>query len=432
MTPQSSFMVVARIDESKLVSLRDLLASMNVAPGEVNRDNPVVPFGRLETLHFARIVILADQTTGDCAVYNLPKRDYPLLLAFLGDFDGGYDEFLRDLEAQAGAGLRRIFSHCAGFTADTDLNRWMREREHRPSTYYANTRGRTVRQCREEAKLRQVLAGFFQRAADLAGCSPLEIRDKLCHFVAAEKVAGRIQLTPEAATPFQWTLRNALHFFLVPLILLAALPFLLIYSPFFLYQLRSREKSDPEVIPRPDPHHVARLAALEDHGVTNQFSAMGSLKPGVFRRWTLTFLLWIVEYTTRHVYVAGRLARVHTIHFARWVFIDNKQRLFFASNYDGSLESYMDDFINKVAFGLNVVFSNGIGYPVTNWLILDGAKNEQAFKYFIRRHELPTEVWYNAHAGMTNSDLERNSRIRKGIEAASMTEEEARAWVALL
>ncbi len=50
-----------------------------------------------------------------------------------------------------------------------------------------------------------------------------------------------------------------------------------------------------------------------------------------------------------------------------------RQRVLFLSNYDGSLESYMDDFINKVGFGLNVVFSNGIGYPRTDWLVLEGA-----------------------------------------------------------
>jgi hypothetical protein len=74
-------------------------------------------------------------------------------------------------------------------------------------------------------------------------------------------------------------------------------------------------------------------------------------------------VLWIVSYTTRHIYTHGFLARVGTIHFARWTFLDDKHRLLFASNYDGSLESYMDDFINKVAFGLNVVFTNGVGYP---------------------------------------------------------------------
>ena len=78
--------------------------------------------------------------------------------------------------------------------------------------------------------------------------------------------------------------------------------------------------------------------------------------------------------------------------------------MIFASNYDGSLESYMDDFINKVAFGLNVVFSNGIGYPRTNWLLLDGAKDEQKFKDFLRRHQMPTQVWYNACPGLTALD----------------------------
>jgi hypothetical protein len=432
MTPQSSFMVVAPLDRSKAGELRELLAGMNSGPGRVNPDNPIVPFAGFDTLHSARIVILDDQTTGDGAAHDLPRPDYPLWLAFLGDFDGDYDRFLSELEARAGAGLRRIFSHCQGFSPDTDLARWMRDREHRPSTYYANWRGRTARQCREEEALRLAIVDYLRRSPELESYPPLQIRERLREYINAEKAAGRIRLTPEAPTSFAWAFRNALHFILVPLVLLLASPLLLIYAPFFAFQLRTREKSDPEIAPRPDADHASRLAAIEDHGVTNQFSAMGSMKPGAFRRWTLTFLLWVIDYTARHVFVKGRLARVHTIHFARWVFIDGKKRLFFASNYDGSLDSYMDDFINKVAFGLNVVFSNGIGYPTTNWLILDGAKDEQKFKYFIRRHELATEVWYNAHSGMTNSDLERNSRIRKGLEASTMTDEEARAWVGLL
>ena len=146
----------------------------------------------------------------------------------------------------------------------------------------------------------------------------------------------------------------------------------------------------------------------------------------------LALVLWIINLTARVIYTKGRLARVHTIHFARWVYLDDRRRLLFASNYDGSLESYMDDFINKVGFGLNVVFSNGVGYPCTKWLLLDGSKDEQTFKYFLRRHELPTDVWYNAHAGLTAFDLARNSQIRQGLEQASLGEVQAREWVALL
>jgi hypothetical protein len=156
------------------------------------------------------------------------------------------------------------------------------------------------------------------------------------------------------------------------------------------------------------------------------------LKPGLFRRSTLVFILWIIDYTAKHIYGRGRLARVSTVHFARWVFLDNKKRLLFCSNYDGSLESYMDDFINKVGFGLNVVFGNGIGYPRTRWLLLDGAKNEQKFKYVLRRHELATEVWYNAHPGLTAFDRHRNSLIREGLEKASLSDVEAQRWLQLI
>src|SRR5207249_6917199 len=142
----------------------------------------------------------------------------------------------------------------------------------------------------------------------------------------------------------------------------------------------------------------------------NQFTVIGGIKPGLFRRWTISFLLWLMEYTTRHIYVRGHLARISTIHAARWVFLNDKRRMLFASNYDGSLESYMDDFINKVGWGLNLVFSNGVGYPRTDWLVFGGAKDEQKFKRFLRRHELATDVWYNARPGLTAVDLARNTR----------------------
>lgn len=58
------------------------------------------------------------------------------------------------------------------------------------------------------------------------------------------------------------------------------------------------------------------------------------------------------------------------IHFARWVLLDGGRRVLFASDYDGSQESYMDDFIDRLARGVNLVFSNGLGFPPTWWLIL--------------------------------------------------------------
>jgi hypothetical protein len=113
------------------------------------------------------------------------------------------------------------------------------------------------------------------------------------------------------------------------------------------------------------------------------------------------------------------------------VFVNQKRRLVFASNYDGSLESYMDDFVNKVGWGLNLVFSNGISYPTTNWLVLGGSKDEQKYKYVLRRHQLPTEVWYRGYPGLTAFDLKRNTLIRQGIEKSSMSDADLRQWLGL-
>jgi hypothetical protein len=112
--------------------------------------------------------------------------------------------------------------------------------------------------------------------------------------------------------------------------------------------------------------------------------------------------------------------------------MDNHRRLLFASNYDGSLDSYMDDFINKVAYGLNLVFSNGVGYPRTKFLLSGGAKEEMTFKYYLRRHQVPTQVWYKAYPGVTTADLARNTEIREGLESQTMTEAEARRWLAMI
>jgi hypothetical protein len=434
MTPQSSVMVVAPIKTEREAQLRELLASMNDAPGRVNPSNSLVPFQQFGQIHFARFVILEDQTVDDIHIgYGLPRVDYPLALAFIADFDGSADDFRADFGRRAAAGLERIFSCCEGFTPGSDLARWMLDHEHPSATLYQNWRGRTVRQIHEENALRLALESHLDNnPGAFAGKTPQQVHAALREFLDAEIRAGRLTLSGPSPTPFGWWLKNLLHAVGVPLLLLWLTPFLILYLPVFIYQLRSRENTDPEIAPLVDLSYRRSLARLEDHDVTNQFTVIGAIKPGRFRLWTMSFLLWVMEWTTRHVYIRGNLARISTIHAARWVFVNDKRRMVFASNYDGSLESYMDDFINKVGWGLNLVFSNGVGYPTTNWLVLDGSKREQKYKYVLRRHQLPTEVWYKAYPGLTVLDLKRNTLIRQGIQRSGMSELELQRWVALL
>jgi hypothetical protein len=433
MTPQSSFMILAAIDPAREVELRRLLGSMNTAPGRVNANNAVIPFAQFGTLHFARLLILDDQTTGDVRFHDLPVHTYPLYLAFLGDIDGDEDAFLEDLARRATDGLRALFSCCQGFTAATDLADWLKQRRSPSIANYVNCRGRTVRQVREEAALRDALEEYIgSNRHQLQDLSPRELHVKLRQFMNAEKSAGRLTLSDESPTPVGWWIRNTLHLIGGPVLALVVLPLLIVVTPFYLVLLRRLEKTDPEICPTVDQAHSNELSLTEDHDVTNQFSAMGSLKPGIVRLLTIVGVLSVVSFAARHFVRSGRLGRIRTIHFARWVFIAGKRRMAFFSNYDGSVESYMDDFINKTGFGLNASFSNGIGYPRTDWLVLDGCTDERKYKEYLRRHTLVTQVWYKAYPGLTAIDLERNTRIRRGLEASSISDEEARDWAALL
>jgi len=433
MTPQSEFMVLARINPARETDLRALLDSMNEAPGRVNPDNALIPFVRLNRLHFSRLVILDDKTTGDVRAYGLAPHIYPLYLAFLGDIDDDVDSFLRELAGIASSGLRQIFSCCDGFAENTNLIGWMKQRIAPAIANYVNRPGRTVRRVREEATLHDAVeAHLIRHGRELQALSPLEVHSRLRAFVNAEQTAGRIILSPEAATSISWRLKNLFHLFAFPLFFVIAWPLLLVLAPFYLFRLRQLEKRDPELCARVDQAHSDDLASREDHYVTNQFTAMGSLKPGMVRLLTVIGVLTLVNWGARHIFTRGRLARIRTIHFARWVFLDDRRRMAFFSNYDGTVESYMDDFINKTGFGLNAAFSNGIGYPHTDWLVLGGCGDEQKYKNFLRRHTLPTQVWYKAYPGLTAIDLERNGRIRQGLESASLNEHEAREWVALL
>ncbi len=425
-------MVLARVTPGCERSLLELLETMNSAPGMADPANAVLPFGQFERLHFARLAVLDDPTLGDIEAYGIPRPSLPVYLAFVGSCDGPAGECIADLARRAGTGLRRIFMHCDGLDAEGDLLTWMQARQRQLAANYINWVGRTVRQIKEESALRRALAAKVPRAPLASAAQAQQLRRELIDFVDAEVSAGRLGLTPPEPTPLRWQVAKLLHLVAIPLAGLILAPFLIVLSPLLIFILRTKEESDAEICPPPDRAVLLELQHLEDHDVTNQYTAIGSVKPGLFRRWLVTVLLVLVDYTCRHIFTRGFLARVQTIHFAFWAFLDDKRRLVFTSNYDGGHEAYMDDFINKVAWGLNLIFSHGVGWPRTRWLLARGARIEDKFKHYQRRHQLPTQVWYRAYPGLALVDLKRNQRIREGLELASVTDAQAQAWLRLL
>jgi len=431
-TPQSQFTVLAPIAAGREPALRELLATMNATAGVVDPRNALVPFEEFGQLHFARFVILTDPTISDIEVYGVPRPTLPNYLAFVGDCDGSSHDCLAELARRAQSGLRQIFAHCEQFDTAGDLLAWLQARDLPIAASYVNWVGRTVQQIKQECALQQVLSARVDRTPVESAAEARERWQEMRDFVRNEASARRLTLTPPARTPPGWLLARWGNFLFGLVVSLLALPVLLVLGPLWILMLRRLETHDPEVCPRPQSAQLIELQVLEDHDVTNQYTAFGSAKPGVFRRGLITLVFAIIQFTARHIFTRGYLARVQTIHFARWVFVDSKRRVLFTSNYDGGHQAYMDDFINKAAWGLNVAFSSGVGWPHTDWLLLRGARREQYFKYFQRRHQLPTQVWYKAYPGLTLQDLRRNALIRAGLEKSEMSDAQALAWLKLL
>ncbi len=382
-------MVLAPICPERKSDLRAMLATMTGAPGMAEPGNELFPFARFTRLHVARFVILDDMTLADLAPDD-PLRGAPTYLAFLGDCDGSADMQLAEFAMVAGVGLRRIFSCCANYSSDVDLLQWMRANSTEPAAQYVNWVGRTVGQIREEQELHCALREFLRtEIASLADLPPSNVRDRMVDFHANNGPA----LTPPEPTPADWWFGNVANLILFPLVLLMLSPFILIISPLFIWQLRRLEKTDPVIAPRPGAAQVAALARIEDHDVTNQFSAFGCVKLGLFRLLTLRFVFEVLNFSTRHIYTRGTAGacrhdplRLLGVHRQPAQAVLRKQLATPVWTAIWTISS------NKVAYGLNLVFSTGIGYPRTSFLVSGGAGREMEFKYYLRRHVLPTQV----------------------------------------
>jgi len=384
---------------------------------------PRVPFAELSGVHFARLVLLEDEADPDGQVI-------PATLLLMSEIDAPLDRHLRELAEIGGAGLDAVFGLCDGYPAEAGPGpraSFLRERMLPAQAAYVNTIGRTVEQIRREESLRRAIGDFLDAGGARSGEDPQVVRADIQRFVRGEpSLAWARRRAPRPS--LRWRAGELVHAVAGAGALVICTPLLVLILPVWLAVLRLHERAEEAPHLRPDPEHARCLAALEDHVAQNPFSALGPIKPGPFRRTTLRAVLWLIDYGSRHVFTRNDLAGVKTIHFARWLVLDDWSRAIFTSYYDGSLESYMDDFIDKVAFGLNASFSNGIGYPRTRFLLFQGAKREEEFKDFLRRRQIPTQVWYSAYEQLSAHNIENNALIRSGL-FGPLAAAEAKAWL---
>ena len=106
-----------------------------------------------------------------------------------------------------------------------------------------------------------------------------------CPHVEMEKHRGRLTLSPDEPAPDRHgRYEIGCYKFGFPLILLLLSPLILIaVLLFYALRLRMLERSDPEIVIRPDRQHIQDLSVQEDRNICNQFNAFGEVKPGLFR-----------------------------------------------------------------------------------------------------------------------------------------------------
>ncbi|WP_166745786.1 cytochrome P450 [Sphingomonas naasensis] len=182
----------------------------------------------------------------------------------------------------------------------------------------------------------------------------------------------------------------------------------------------------------PDREHLREIAAREDSPghAQNHIIAVTPLKRGLMRRLSLALALWGIRQSLLW-FRTGFVVTMGTIHYARWFRVPGTHTLVFQSNYDGSWESYLEDFITRAHQGQTAAWSNGVGFPNSEWLINKGARDGDRFKRWVRRQQVPTDFWYSRYPQLTTQEIRRNALVQDGL-ARAYSDTAARAWLDLI
>lgn len=208
--------------------------------------------------------------------------------------------------------------------------------------------------------------------------------------------------------------------------LVATLPALLLW-------LRRLEASDPvqdEVAISPED--LASFERAEDQITQNHMASIVLVKPGILRAVLIRAGLRGLGLLLRVLATDGYLGSMRTIHFAHWTLASNGGRLVFFSNFDGSWESYLDDFIAKAHGGLSLAWGSCVGFPRCRFLVLEGASHGRQFKAWARRSMAPASFWFSAYPHDTVDQIERKTALASGLRRPALTEQEAAVWIRTL
>jgi hypothetical protein len=416
---------------------------------------------QIDQLHFMSLQVFQD-------------RHFDPLLILESNFDGDATKYWKKTLELLGQDLRAIFACTKSaldprwiglFQVDSamSLDDFVIAHSLRPSATHVGALGMSFKRIdRDREVYEAVQEKLGVSAIQFRGSTPRKIQENLRAWAESEYSWLNMpeQWTFEAARASyrQSAIRQILPVVLIMFVSLAVTAFLcvsnwvtqlvhiaalavilslglivLVAAKVFLTAISKLEASDmTQADPMLDSTQLAAFASQEDQIVQNHVASMVLVKPGIARGIAIRISLKLLELAVPFFFADGYLGSMRTIHFAHWSLIGNSGRLLFLSNFDGSWQSYLDDFVDKASQGLTLAWGNCVGFPRTKRFIQQGAAHGTEFKAWARQSQTQNTFWYSAYKDLTVNQIVRNADIVDGIRKNEMTEAEAERWVGLL
>jgi hypothetical protein len=137
-------------------------------------------------------------------------------------------------------------------------------------------------------------------------------------------------------------------------------------------------------------------------GAVTEFTLVFNVKPGHGQQ--------IREFLGRKEVQAQRdenIARLGTLHDARWVLFDDDTRLLFATNFDGDWDAYIDDFAAMIPEIFDGVLQHTEDYP---------GIHDPNIKDQIVAHQHTAVSYIRAIPDATVKDLQKALRVNKAFQ----------------
>ncbi len=95
------------------------------------------------------------------------------------------------------------------------------------------------------------------------------------------------------------------------------------------------------------------------------------------------------------------LHKIGTVHFARFVFLENNTKLAVITTYDHDFETYITDFVDEIGHVFDMLLSHMEDAPP-----LPVTDHRQEFLQYVRDHDIPAiQPFYSAYPTLTVLDI---------------------------